>query len=62
MDCQTGEYHCHCKVYTNINYSNSRYLDMTNCDLHMVGYEFSMKPYALAVQKGSYLKQQLDDA
>ena len=45
-----------------VQYTNSRYLDMTNCDLHMVGYEFSMKPYALAVQKGSYLKQQLDDA
>ena len=45
-----------------VQHTNSRYLDMTNCDLHMVGYEFSMKPYALAVQKGSYLKQQLDDA
>ena len=39
-----------------------RYLAMTNCDLQMVGEEFSKKPYALAVQQGSSLKDQLDDA
>jgi len=39
-----------------------RYLSMTNCDLQMVGDEFSRKPYALAVQQGSPLKDQLNDA
>ena len=42
-----------------------RYLAMTNCDLQVVGNEedeFSKKPYALAVQKGSPLKDQLNDA
>ena len=39
-----------------------RYLAMTNCDLQMVGEEFSRKPYALAVQQGSPLKDQLNDA
>ena len=42
-----------------------RYLAMTECDLQVVGYEgdeFSKKPYALAVQKGSPLKDQLNDA
>merc|ERR1719436_1175880 len=38
------------------------YLSMTNCDLQMVGDEFSRKPYALAVQQGSPLKDQLNDA
>ena len=35
---------------------------MTECDLQMVGDEFSRKPYALAVQQGSPLKDQLNDA
>ena len=35
---------------------------MTQCDLQMVGDEFSRKPYALAVQQGSPLKDQLNDA
>ena len=39
-----------------------RYLSMTNCDLQMVGEEFSRKPYALAVQQGSPLKDKLNDA
>ena len=41
---------------------SSRYLAMTNCDLQMVGEEFSRKPYALAVQQGSPLKDSLNDA
>ena len=39
-----------------------RYLAMTNCDLQMVGREYAMKPYALAVQQGSPLKEKLDEA
>ena len=39
-----------------------RYLAMTNCDLQMVGEEFSKKPYALAVQQGSSLKDPLNEA
>ncbi|XP_066943242.1 ionotropic receptor 25a [Macrobrachium rosenbergii] len=39
-----------------------RYLVLTNCDLQMVGEEFSRKPYAVAVQQGSPLKDQFNDA
>lgn len=39
-----------------------RYLVMTNCDLQMVGEEFSRKPYAIAVQQGSHLKDQFNNA
>lgn len=39
-----------------------KYLEMTNCDLKPVGEEFSRKPYALAVQEGSPLKDQLNTA
>jgi len=39
-----------------------RYQTTTNCDLQMVGDEFSRKPYALAVQQGSPLKDQFNDA
>lgn len=39
-----------------------RYLVMTNCDLQMVGDEFSRKPYAIAVQQGSPLKDQFNNA
>jgi len=39
-----------------------RYQTYTNCDLQMVGDEFSRKPYALAVQQGSPLKDQFNDA
>ncbi|XP_054262765.1 ionotropic receptor 25a [Macrosteles quadrilineatus] len=39
-----------------------KYLQMTNCDLQMVGDEFSRKPYAIAVQQGSPLKDQFNNA
>lgn len=39
-----------------------RYLELTNCDLQMVGEEFSRKPYAIAVQQGSPLKDQFNRA
>lgn len=39
-----------------------RYLTMTSCDLQMVGEEFSRKPYAIAVQQGSPLKDQFNNA
>ncbi|XP_012259587.2 ionotropic receptor 25a-like [Athalia rosae] len=39
-----------------------RYLTLTNCDLIMVGEEFSRKPYAIAVQQGSPLKDQFNNA
>jgi len=39
-----------------------RYLSMTNCDLYQIGEEFSPKPYAVAMPKGSPLKKQIDDA
>merc|ERR1719350_352425 len=39
-----------------------RYQILTNCDFQLVGEEFSRKPYALAVQQGSPLKDQLNDA
>nr|QHN69175.1 ionotropic receptor 6 [Sirex noctilio] len=39
-----------------------KYLTMTNCDLTVVGEEFSRKPYAIAVQQGSPLKDQFNNA
>lgn len=39
-----------------------RYMTLTNCDLQMVGEEFSRKPYAIAVQQGSPLKDQFNNA
>ncbi|XP_045585173.2 ionotropic receptor 25a isoform X1 [Procambarus clarkii] len=39
-----------------------RYQVLTNCDLQIVGEEFSRKPYAVAVQQGSPLKDQFNDA
>lgn len=39
-----------------------RYKVLTNCDLQMVGEEFSRKPYAIAVQQGSPLKDQFNNA
>ncbi|XP_065335547.1 ionotropic receptor 25a [Cloeon dipterum] len=39
-----------------------RYSVLTNCDLQMVGEEFSRKPYAIAVQQGSPLKDQFNNA
>jgi hypothetical protein len=35
---------------------------MTNCDLEIIGGEFSRKPYAIATQKGSPVKDQLNIA
>nr|AXY87920.1 ionotropic receptor 25a.3 [Subpsaltria yangi] len=42
--------------------TNIRYQYLTNCDLQMVGDEFSRKPYAIAVQQGSPLKDQFNNA
>ncbi|KAL1116158.1 hypothetical protein AAG570_005653 [Ranatra chinensis] len=39
-----------------------RYQEITNCDFQMVGEEFSRKPYAIAVQQGSPLKDQFNNA
>lgn len=39
-----------------------RYIVLTDCDFEVVGEEFSRKPYALAVQQGSPLKDQFNDA
>lgn len=39
-----------------------KYLAMTNCDLIQVGEDFSRKPYAIAVQQGSPLKDQFNNA
>ena len=42
--------------------TDARYLEMTNCDLQLVGLEFSQKPYGIAVQQGSPLRDRLNDA
>ena len=42
--------------------TDARYLEMTNCGLQMVGLEFSQKPYGIALQQGSPLKDKFDDA
>lgn len=42
--------------------STIKYLVMTNCDLTQIGEEFSRKPYAIAVQQGSPLKDQFNNA
>lgn len=39
-----------------------RYKVLTSCDLQIVGEEFSRKPYAVAVQQGSPLKDQFNNA
>ncbi|XP_037068272.1 ionotropic receptor 25a-like isoform X1 [Pollicipes pollicipes] len=39
-----------------------RYQVITSCDLQMVGEEFSRKPYAIAVQRGSSLKEIFNEA
>ncbi|XP_043269218.1 ionotropic receptor 25a [Venturia canescens] len=39
-----------------------RYLYLTECNYVIVGEEFSRKPYAIAVQQGSPLKDQLNNA
>ena len=38
------------------------YLVLTNCDLKTIGDDFAKRPYGMAVQKGSKLKDRLDDA
>lgn len=42
--------------------TNNRYMEMINCDLQVVGDEFSRKPYAIAVQQGSPLKDEFNTA
>ncbi|XP_066596755.1 ionotropic receptor 25a [Prorops nasuta] len=42
--------------------STIKYLVATNCEFVQVGDEFSRKPYAIAVQQGSPLKDQFNDA
>ena len=42
--------------------SDILYLTKTNCDLKIIGEEFGKKPYALAVQQGSVLKDRFNDA
>lgn len=39
-----------------------RYQVLTNCEFQIVGEEFSRKPYAIAVQEGSPLKDQFNNA
>ncbi|XP_043285747.1 ionotropic receptor 25a-like [Venturia canescens] len=39
-----------------------KYITRTHCDFIMVGEEFSKRPYGIAVQKGSPLKKQMDEA
>ena len=39
--------------------TQNKYSTQTDCDLWEVGEEFSRKPYALAVQEGSSLKNEL---
>ena len=39
-----------------------RYQELSTCDMQMIGEEFSRKPYALAVQEGSPLRDILNDA
>ena len=39
-----------------------RYQELIACDLKRVGDEFSMKPFALAVQQGDPLQYQLNYA
>ena len=49
-------------IYAIGDATDIRYAALTNCDLQMVGEEFSRKPYALAVRQGSPLKDILNDA
>nr|WJJ63356.1 ionotropic receptor 25a [Pachyrhinus yasumatsui] len=39
-----------------------KYLELANCEFTIVGEEFSRKPYAIAVQQGSPLKDQFNTA
>ena len=47
--------------YLYMQATDIKYAVLTNCDLQIVGEEFSSKPYALAVQQGSPLKDLLTD-
>lgn len=38
-----------------------RYLRMRYCDLKMIGEEVSRKPYAIAIQKESHLKNKFNN-
>ena len=49
-------------IFSTGDATDIRYQELVNCDLQMVGEEFSRKPYALAVQQGSPLKDQFNDA
>lgn len=40
--------------------SDVKYQSMVNCDLIQIGDDFSRKPYAIAVQQGSPLKNEFD--
>lgn len=42
--------------------TDNRYLEMIHCDLQVVGEEFSSKPYAIAMQQGSPLKDKFNNA
>ena len=39
-----------------------RYQKLISCDVKIVGDEFNMKPYAMAVQQGNPLQDHLNDA
>lgn len=36
-----------------------KYAQLTNCNLQMIGTEFSRKPYAIAVQSGHPMKDKI---
>ncbi|CAJ0595110.1 unnamed protein product [Cylicocyclus nassatus] len=42
--------------------SHIKYMAYTNCQLQQVGTELARKPYAIAVQSGSYLRDQISSA
>lgn len=50
-----------CIIYS-ADSTDIRYTALMNCDMKMVGDEFSRKPYAIAVQEGSPLRDQFNDA
>lgn len=39
-----------------------RYLVMNNCDLQIIGNEFAQRPYGIAIQEGSPLKDKFNEA
>ncbi len=42
--------------------TETRYAALVDCRLQQIGLEFSRKPYAIAVQQGSPLKDELSNA